>query len=108
MRKFSDRNLITTKVAENGVSLHDDELNLIVVETLDPITLKQVIGRARVNRKNPREITVLIPDYSMTDIGNAIASAEQQMKMVKRSKQIRIWHWSMQRSILRSYITTVK
>ena len=62
------------------MSLHDDELNLIVVETLDPITLKQVIGRARVNRKNPREITVLIPDYSMTDIGNAIASAEQQMK----------------------------
>ena len=84
--RFSDRNLITTKVAENGVSLHDDELNLIVVETLDPITLKQVIGRARVNRKNPREITVLIPDYSMTDIGNAIASAEQQMKMVKEVK----------------------
>lgn len=84
--KFSDRNLITTKVAENGVSLHDNELNLIVVETLDPITLKQVIGRARVNRKNPREITVLIPDYSMTDIGNAIASAEQQMKMVKEVK----------------------
>ena len=82
--KFSDRNLITTKVAENGVSLHDDELNLIVIETLDPITLKQVIGRARVNRKNPREITVLIPDYSMT--GNAIASAEQQMKMVKEVK----------------------
>ena len=84
--RFSDRNLITTKVAENGVSLHDDELNLIVVETLDPITLKQVIGRARVNRKNPREITVLIPDYSMTDIGNAIASAEQQMKMIKEVK----------------------
>lgn len=84
--RFSDRNLITTKVAENGVSLHDDELNLIVVETLDPITLKQVIGRARVNRKNPREITVLIPDYSMTDIGNAIASAEQQMRMVKEVK----------------------
>ncbi len=84
--KFSDRNLITTKVAENGVSLHDDELNLIVVETLDPITLKQVIGRARVNRKNPREITVLIPDYSMTDIGNAIASAEQQMKNGQRGQ----------------------
>lgn len=45
-----------------------------------------MIGRARVNRKNPREITVLIPDYSMTDIGNAIASAEQQMKMVKEVK----------------------
>lgn len=83
--KFADKNLITTKVAENGVSLHDDELNLIVVETLDLITLQQVIGRARVNRKNPRRITVLIPDYSYTDIGNAIASISQQLKKAKES-----------------------
>lgn len=81
--KFADKNLITTKVAENGVSLHDDELNLIVAETMDPITLQQIIGRARVNRKNPRKITVLIPDYSATDIGNAIASISQQLKKVK-------------------------
>lgn len=83
--KFADKNLITTKVAENGVSLHDDELNLIVVETLDLITLQQVIGRARVNRKNPRRITVLIPDYSYTDIGNAIASISQQLKKAKEA-----------------------
>ena len=81
--KFSDRNLITTKVAENGVSLHDEELGLIVVETLDLITLQQVIGRARVNRKNPRKIEVLIPDYTDTDIGNAIASISQQLKKAK-------------------------
>lgn len=80
MRNFSDKNLITTKVAENGISLHDDELNLIVVETLDLITLQQVIGRARVNRKKPRKITVLIPDYSYTDIGNAIVSISGQLK----------------------------
>ncbi len=70
-------------MTENGISLHDDELNLIVVETLDLITLQQVIGRARVNRKNPRRITVLIPDYSYTDIGNAIASISQQLKKAK-------------------------
>ncbi len=83
--RFADKNLITTKVTENGISLHDDELNLIVVETLDLITLQQVIGRARVNRKNPRRITVLIPDYSYTDIGNAIASISQQLKKAKEA-----------------------
>lgn len=83
--KFSDKNLITTKVAENGISLHDDELNLIIVETLDLITLQQVIGRARVNRKKPRKITVLIPDYSYTDIGNAISSISQQLKKAKEA-----------------------
>ncbi|MDE5620993.1 MAG: DEAD/DEAH box helicase family protein [Ruminococcus sp.] len=85
--KFADKNLITTKVAENGISLHDDELNLIVVETLDLITLQQVIGRARVNRKKPRKITVLIPDYSYTDIGNAIASISQQLKKAKEAAE---------------------
>lgn len=78
--RFADKNLITTKVAENGLSLHDEELNLIVVETLDPVTLQQVIGRARVNRKKPRDITVLIPDYTYADLGNAIASVSQQLK----------------------------
>lgn len=81
--RFADKNLITTKVAENGISLHDDALNLIIVETLDPITLQQVIGRARVNRKNPRKITVLVPDYSITDIGNAIVSLSRQLKKAK-------------------------
>lgn len=85
--KFTDKNLITTKVAENGISLHDDELNLIVVETLDLITLQQVIGRARVNRKKPRKITVLIPDYSYTDIGNAIASISMQLKKAKEAAE---------------------
>lgn len=85
--KFTDKNLITTKVAENGISLHDDELNLIVVETLDLITLQQVIGRARVNRKKPRKITVLIPDYSYTDIGNAIASISVQLKKTKAAAE---------------------
>lgn len=85
--RFTDKNLITTKVAENGISLHDDELNLIVVETLDLITLQQVIGRARVNRKKPRKITVLIPDYSYTDIGNAIASISVQLKKAKEATE---------------------
>lgn len=85
--RFTDKNLITTKVAENGISLHDDELNLIVVETLDLITLQQVIGRARVNRKKPRKITVLIPDYSYTDIGNAIASISVQLKKAKAAAE---------------------
>ena len=83
--RFENNNLITTKVAENGISLHDDNLNIIVIETLDLITLQQVIGRARVNRKNPRNITVLVPDYSQTDIGNAIASISQQLKKAKEA-----------------------
>jgi len=49
---------IVTKVAENGWSIHDDNLSLIVAETCDMVELQQIIGRARVGRKKPREIQV--------------------------------------------------
>lgn len=78
--KFSPDTLIATKVAENGFSLHDDKLNLIVAETWDPVTLQQVIGRARVNRKKPRKIIVLIPDYSLADLNTIEWQVRNQLK----------------------------
>lgn len=79
--KFSSDTLIATKVAENGLSLHDDKLNLIVAETWDPVTLQQVIGRARVNRKKPRKIIVLIPDYSLSDLNTIEWQVRNQLKI---------------------------
>lgn len=67
--RFESDTLIATKVAENGLSIHDEQLGLIVAESWEPQTLQQVIGRARVGRKNPREIEVLIPDYSTSELG---------------------------------------
>lgn len=81
--KFQTNNLVTTKVAENGLSLHDDKLDLIVVETWDLITLQQMIGRARVNRKSPRSITVLVPDYNVSDIGAMEGKLYTQLAKVK-------------------------
>ncbi|MDE5770559.1 MAG: DEAD/DEAH box helicase family protein [Ruminococcus sp.] len=67
--RFDSNTLITTKVAENGLSLHDEKLSIIVAESWDLVTLQQVIGRVRINRRNPRNIEVLIPDYSLSDLG---------------------------------------
>lgn len=77
---FQSETLITTKVAENGLSLHDEKLSVIVAETYDPITLQQIIGRARVKRKNPREITVLIPNYSISNLGSIQGKLYMQLK----------------------------
>lgn len=76
---FDSSNLITTKVAENGLSLHDQNLGFIVAETWDLTVLQQIIGRARVDRKHPRKITVLVPDYSASDIGNFIGKVYPQL-----------------------------
>ncbi len=78
--RFSSDYLITTKVAENGLSLHDESLAIIVAETYDLITLQQIIGRARVSRKNPHEITVLIPDYNLSQLGSIYGTLCTQIK----------------------------
>lgn len=78
--QFEENSLITTKVAENGLSLHDPNLTVIVAETHDPIALQQIIGRARVNRKKPREIEVLIPDYTTSELGRIYGMLCMQIK----------------------------
>lgn len=78
--KFMSETLITTKVAENGLSLHDEKLSVIVAETYDPVALQQIIGRARVSRRNSREITVLIPDYSLSNLGSIEGKLYMQLK----------------------------
>ncbi len=85
--KFTSETLITTKVAENGLSLHDEKLSVIVAETYDPVALQQIIGRARVNRKNPREITVLIPDYSLSNLGSIEGKLYMQLKEFQKATE---------------------
>lgn len=82
--KFLLGNLVTTKVAENGISLHDDKLGLIVAETWDLTTLQQIIGRARVNRKSPHNLTILIPDYSSSDIGTIMGKVYSQLNKIRK------------------------
>ncbi len=83
--QFDSNSLITTKVAENGVSLHDENLSVIIAETWDLISLQQIIGRARVNRRNSREIEVLIPDYSSSDLGHIEGNLYIQLKEFQKA-----------------------
>lgn len=86
-KKFTAETLITTKVAENGLSLHDEKLSVIIAETYDLISLQQIIGRARVNRRNPREITVLISDYSLSNLGSIEGRLYMQLKEFQKTAE---------------------
>ena len=61
--------LIVTSIAENGISIHDLDVRCIIAESWDDIKVQQIIGRIRVNKQNPQDIEVLIPDYSLADLG---------------------------------------
>ena len=77
--RFETDSLASTKVLGNGVSLKDNDLSIIVAETLDITAVKQFIGRVRVNIKHPRDITVLIPDYSASQIGSVESKIYHQI-----------------------------
>jgi len=51
---FSARLLCTTKVLDNGINLLDADLKTIIIDTLNPITLIQELGRRRVLNDNER------------------------------------------------------
>ena len=84
--KFEGSALITTKVANLGVSIHDSSVDTIIVDSYDPEDVVQIIGRVRVDRKNPRDITVLLPDYSSGDLGQMEHLLLEQLKDFRAAK----------------------
>ena len=84
---FEGSGLITTKVANIGLSLHDSAIEVIVAESFEPEEIIQIIGRVRVDRRNPRPVTVLIPDYSSGDLGRMEHLLIEQLKDFKAAKE---------------------
>lgn len=59
---FSKKLLTTTKVLDNGVNIVDRDLKTIIIDTLEPITLIQELGRKRVIDEDDR-IRVFIKNH---------------------------------------------
>lgn len=66
--EYSCSNLLATKVLENGVSIVDNKVSTIVIDEIDPVTFRQFLGRVRNSRVNPRPLTVIIPDYTLSEL----------------------------------------
>lgn len=84
---FEGSVLITTKVANIGLSLHDSAIEVIVAESFEPEEIIQIIGRVRVDRRKPRPVTVLLPDYSSGDLGRMEHMLIEQIKDFKAAKE---------------------
>jgi hypothetical protein len=59
--KFSKKVLVATKVLDNGISIHDEQLRHIVVQAWDKTTFLQELGRKRVNINNAQKVNLYIP-----------------------------------------------
>ena len=92
--KFDSSVMLCTTIGECGVSYHDPKLSCIIVEHYDPTVIRQVIGRARVNI-HKRDITVLIPDYSLSNIGSIIGNLYIKIRQFKDA--LAFPHWTMEK-----------
>lgn len=82
--RFENSNLIATKVLENGVSITDNSISNIVIEETDPVTFMQFLGRVRTNRRNPRPLTVWIPDYTMSELKHFKSQYCSRLNVIKK------------------------
>lgn len=81
---FETDSLISTKVLENGTSITDPDIGTIVCEEIDPVSLVQFIGRVRVKRKKPRQLTIMIPDYTVKDLRQAENQCVRQIRTIEQ------------------------
>lgn len=82
--QYSCGSLISTKVLENGVSITDPQVDTIVIDEPDPIAFKQFLGRVRNSRISPRKITVIIPDYNISELIQLRRYYYEQIKFIQQ------------------------
>lgn len=61
--KFNCNILFTTKVLDNGININDKKLKNIIIDSPDPVTLIQCLGRKRVINSDDR-INLYIKNYN--------------------------------------------
>lgn len=59
--RFDCKVLITTSVLDNGVNINDKNLVHMIIESVDPITFIQELGRKRMSLDNVYKINLYIP-----------------------------------------------
>lgn len=60
-QKFHEKVLVATKVIDNGVSIHDDNLLNVVMDTTSKTEFLQMLGRRRRSKDCNSEITLFLP-----------------------------------------------
>lgn len=60
--KFEKKVLATTTVLDNGISLIDEELKVVLIDLTDPISIIQTLGRKRLKEGEKIKVYIRIPN----------------------------------------------
>lgn len=83
-KSFDKKVLIATTVLDNGISIDDDLLKNIVIDTTDRVQLIQMLGRKRL--KDGECINLYIRDKIEDDFERYLKHTEQILRNIKRSR----------------------
>lgn len=85
--KFNCKILFTTKVLDNGVNIKDEDLKNIIIDTSDPITFIQCLGRKRIlNDKD--KVNLYVKNYSGRSLAAISIKFSEKLKLVSELKEI--------------------
>lgn len=60
-QKFDEKVLVATKIIDNGVSIHDEKLLNIVMDTTSKTEFLQMLGRKRISKNHDSKINLFLP-----------------------------------------------
>ena len=87
LEHFSAAAIVTTKILDNGISINDTEVQHIVIEEIDPILWKQMLGRIRTSRKKPTQLTIWMPDYTIQQLHQMLHYYSDQLRILQELKK---------------------
>ncbi|EOS69493.1 hypothetical protein C818_02274 [Lachnospiraceae bacterium MD308] len=70
--QFRSKVLVTTKVLDNGISLHDKKLKNVALETISQTEFIQMLGRRRIEEGEDIALNVYIPKLSANYLKNLV------------------------------------
>ena len=82
--KFSEKVLISTSVLDCGINFCDDKLENIVVDSADPIQIKQMVGRKRRDRDHPDSpVNVYVVRHTQAQIQQYYRDAQDKARLLE-------------------------
>ena len=83
--RFNKRVLVTTSVLDNGVNFRDPQLKHVVIDSVDPIQTRQMLGRKRVEESETVHVYIL--QKTVKDIKKICDSLENDYKMLQHYRE---------------------
>lgn len=81
--KFKEKVLISTSLLDNGISFHDSKLENIVVDSVDPIQVKQMIGRKRRDKDKNQSVNVYIVKHTQERIQKYLQDVRRKARLLE-------------------------